>query len=85
MYNLSKIHKQKHLAFYKFILIQKQKNKCAYCGVKVNRIHGHKRQATLDHIYPKSLGGTNDLKNLQVLCHDCNNKKADTVTQEVRP
>ena len=30
---------------------------------------------TKDHIYPKALGGTDDIDNLQVLCILCNEKK----------
>lgn len=33
----------------------------------------------IDHIYPKSLGGTNDLENLQVLCLSCNSTKGKRV------
>lgn len=29
----------------------------------------------IDHIKPVYLGGTNDIKNLQLLCHRCNRKK----------
>jgi 5-methylcytosine-specific restriction endonuclease McrA len=32
---------------------------------------------TIDHIIPKSKGGTNDLENLQPMCNSCNAKKAD--------
>jgi 5-methylcytosine-specific restriction endonuclease McrA len=32
---------------------------------------------TIDHIYPKSKGGTNDLNNLQPMCQTCNSKKSD--------
>lgn len=32
---------------------------------------------TIDHIVPKSKGGTNDIGNLQPMCHTCNAKKAD--------
>lgn len=34
---------------------------------------------TKDHILPKSLGGSNDLGNLQVMCTDCNSNKKDSV------
>ena len=33
--------------------------------------------ATVDHIHPKSKGGTDDMENLRVICHACNNAKAD--------
>lgn len=34
---------------------------------------------TKDHIYPKSKGGSDKSFNLQTMCHDCNNLKADSV------
>lgn len=34
---------------------------------------------TSDHIYPKSKGGGNALKNRQPMCLPCNHKKADNV------
>ena len=34
---------------------------------------------TKDHIMPKSLGGTNELENLQLMCCQCNHKKQDRI------
>jgi hypothetical protein len=32
---------------------------------------------TIDHVVPRSRGGTNDLKNLLTACSSCNGKKAN--------
>jgi len=39
---------------------------CVYCGGVAT---------TIDHIQPKSLGGTNDIENLAPMCKKCNNDK----------
>lgn len=38
---------------------------------------GSERLLTVDHVQPLSRGGTNELVNLQLLCHRCNHLKAD--------
>ena len=48
------------------------KNRCFYCD-DYHNIH----KLTVDHIIPKSKGGTNDITNLVPSCHQCNSKKAD--------
>lgn len=49
---------------------------CVYCG-------SHKN-LTLDHVIPKSKGGTNDWTNLVTSCIKCNLKKADKTPEEAR-
>jgi len=49
---------------------------CVYCGSYKN--------LTLDHVIPKSRGGTNDWTNLVTSCIKCNLKKADRTPEEAR-
>lgn len=44
---------------------------CKHC----KRVCSRKQEATVDHIIPKSRGGTDDLSNLQCLCISCNSRK----------
>lgn len=52
---------------------------CAYCRtpLKLNEV-------TLDHIHPKSKGGSNDWLNLVSACQTCNCKKADELLHNIR-
>ena len=38
---------------------------------------GRRARLTVDHILPKARGGTDAYANLQGLCYDCNQRKAD--------
>ena len=51
-------------------LYEKQKGCCNGCAN-----HYLFKDMTLDHIVPRARGGTNDLENLQLLCHHCNASK----------
>jgi len=56
-------------------LLEKWKRKCAYCG-------GENRRLEIDHITPKSHGGSNAVSNLLISCRGCNEKKGNVSIQE---
>ena len=37
---------------------------------------GTRKDLTIDHVVPRSRGGPDDIDNYQILCCDCNQKKA---------
>ena len=55
-------------------LLEKHNRKCFYCGKTVSKFE-------VEHMLPKSRGGSNRIDNLTLSCHDCNQKK-DTLTAE---
>lgn len=50
---------------------------CCYCGRRMNCIQGSEKQATIDHVIPKSNGGTNHQLNRLPCCQRCNLMKGD--------
>ena len=49
--------------------------RCAYCGIA---LHPFKTYA-VDHVVPRSRGGTNAIENLVGCCPRCNEAKADAL------
>jgi 5-methylcytosine-specific restriction endonuclease McrA len=47
---------------------------CAYCG---------KRADTIDHVVPRSRGGTHSWDNCVAACRACNSRKADRLLSEL--
>jgi 5-methylcytosine-specific restriction endonuclease McrA len=56
-------------------LLDKWGRKCAYCGKKNIPLH-------VEHIIPKSRGGSNRVSNLTLSCKKCNVKKGDQTADE---
>jgi 5-methylcytosine-specific restriction endonuclease McrA len=50
---------------------------CAYCDCNTSQ-EGH----AIDHGYPVSRGGTNDLENLVMSCRSCNSSKGDRILDD---
>lgn len=56
-------------------LLEKFNRKCAYCGAKNIPLE-------IEHIVPKSRGGSNQVSNLTLACHSCNQKKGSMTAEE---
>jgi 5-methylcytosine-specific restriction endonuclease McrA len=56
-------------------LVLKWAHHCAYCGEK-------DRSLEIEHIIPKSRGGSNRISNLSLACHACNQKKGSKTAAE---
>jgi 5-methylcytosine-specific restriction endonuclease McrA len=56
-------------------LLEKWGRKCAYCGVKEVPLE-------IEHIVPKSRGGSNRVSNLTIACRPCNQKKGNQTAAE---
>lgn len=51
---------------------------CAYCTCPVSYQEYGSSFATVDHVIPKSRGGSNAKYNLTLACLDCNRRLANT-------
>ena len=60
-------------------LIIKHGGCCALCGLAVVMTPNHPRQATVDHVIPRSHGGQDLLSNLQLACYECNQIKGNSL------
>lgn len=48
-----------------------EKAKCSYCGTELEL-----EKLELEHIFPKCLGGTDNVENLTLACRNCNTRKS---------
>jgi 5-methylcytosine-specific restriction endonuclease McrA len=59
-------------------LLEKWGRKCAYCNAKDVPLQ-------IDHIEPRSRGGSNKVDNLTLACSDCNQKKGNLSLEQFAP
>jgi 5-methylcytosine-specific restriction endonuclease McrA len=57
-------------------IYKRDNHQCVYCDSK--------KQLTLDHVIPKSRGGSNDWTNLVTCCFKCNLKKGNRTPEEAK-
>ncbi|AOY83331.1 RNA-guided endonuclease IscB [Moorena producens JHB] len=56
-------------------LLTKWRHECAYCGAQ-------KVPLEIEHIHPKSKGGSDRVSNLAIACHQCNQKKGNKPVEQ---
>jgi diadenosine tetraphosphate (Ap4A) HIT family hydrolase len=56
----------------RYEVLKRAKFRCELCGVSADE-----KALEVDHIFPRSRGGSDDLHNFQALCYSCNATKRD--------
>ena len=74
LYNLHTVNRKEARKMWRRRIKEQWDNQCAYCGSTEN--------LTIDHVVPKSKGGTNYTTNVVCSCLSCNGSKANTEWQE---
>ncbi len=76
--NLSKIFsRNKAPSFSRNVVFWRDKFECAYCGQKVVY-----KDATIDHVLPRKLGGKTSWLNCVTACFACNSSKGDKLLEK---
>lgn len=84
----AKIYGNKYEPISRTIVYRKHNYICTSCGVKC--LHPNKENynksnaATLDHIIPKSKGGSHTYDNVTLLCRSCNTIKSDKILTQFK-
>jgi 5-methylcytosine-specific restriction endonuclease McrA len=68
----------KEVRFSRRNIFERDENTCQYCGKRYDR-----SELTLDHVIPRSRGGTSTWHNIVLACIRCNMKKGDRLLTEL--
>ncbi len=60
-------------------ILLRDRNTCQYCGTVLGS-----SELTLDHVVPRSRGGSSSWENLVTCCHPCNRRKGNQMPHEAR-
>jgi hypothetical protein len=60
-------------------ILRRDNHSCQYCSCKLDS-----ENATIDHVLPRSKGGTHKWENVVACCLKCNRKKGDRTPQEAK-
>ena len=58
-------------------IFERDGNRCQYCGKRNDQ-----REMTIDHVLPRSRGGSSTWENMVLACFNCNSKKGDKLPHE---
>jgi len=70
---------KRHVRFSRFNIYARDNNTCQYCGRRLPRT-----DLNLDHVVPRSRGGTSTWENVVCSCHGCNRRKGGRTPEEAR-
>ena len=70
---------KRRVRFSRYNIFARDKSTCQYCGDRFSR-----SELNLDHVIPRSQGGTSTWENVVCSCHECNRKKGGRTPAEAR-
>ncbi len=68
---------KRHVRFSRYNIYARDNCTCQYCGLRLSR-----HELNLDHVIPRSRGGTSTWENVVCSCHECNRHKGGKSPQE---
>lgn len=68
---------KRQVRFSRFNIYARDRNTCQYCGVRFPRA-----ELNIDHVVPRSRGGTSHWENVVCSCHRCNHHKGGRTPTE---